>query len=132
VWEKLKWYYATSCTEIENHPITEVKPASGNHIFIMLLNLLLTYYPYAFHLICTQTEKWNINNNNSNNYVTINNICHNYRKQCKYLKLAFEIKKQWQMNIIIVTPLVPCAMAVNPNMLNQSPTNFTLLPCLMS
>jgi hypothetical protein len=75
-------------------------------------------------------EKWNINNNNSNNYVTINNICRNYRKQCKYQKLAFEIKKQWKLNMIIVTPLVSSAMEVNPNMLNQSPTKllFTAMP----
>jgi hypothetical protein len=66
-------------------------------------------------------EKWNINNNNSNNYVTINNVCHNYRKLCKYQKLAFKIKEQWQLNLIIVTPLVSSAVAVTPNMLNQSP-----------
>jgi hypothetical protein len=66
-------------------------------------------------------EKWNINNNNSNNYVTINNICHNYRKQSKYQKLAFEIRN-WKLNTIIVTPLVSSAMAVNLNMLNQSPS----------
>jgi len=45
---------------------------------------------------CIQMEKWNINNNNSKYYITINNICHNYRKQCKYQKLVFVIKKQWQ------------------------------------
>jgi len=33
-------------------------------------------------------EKWNINNNNSNNYVTINNICHNYRKQSKISEIG--------------------------------------------
>ena len=98
----------------------------------MFQNLLLTYYPCAFPMICIQTEKWNINNNNSNNYVTINIICHNYRKQCKHQKLAFKIRKQWQLNMIIVTPLVSSTMAVNPNMLNQSPTNFILLPCLVS
>jgi len=86
-----------------------------------------SYYPCAFSLICIQKEKWSTNNN-SNNYTTINNICHNYRKQCKYQKLAFEIKKQWQLNMIIVTPLVFSAMAVNPNILHQSPTNFSLLP----
>jgi hypothetical protein len=64
VWEKLKEYYATSCTKIENHPISEVKPARENHIFIMFQNLLLTYYPCAFPVIFIQTEKWNINNNN--------------------------------------------------------------------
>jgi len=98
----------------------------------MFQDLLLTYYPCAFPLICIQMEKWNINNNNSNNYVSINNICHNYRKQCKYQKMAFKIKKQWQLNMIIVTPMVSSAMAVNPNMLNQSPTNVSLLPCLVS
>jgi len=46
--------------------------------------------------------------------------------------LAFKIKKQWKLNMIIVTPLVSSAMAVTPNMLNQSPTNFSLLPCLVS
>jgi len=98
----------------------------------MFQNLLLTFYPCAFPMICIQMEKWNINNNNSNNYVTMNIICHNYRKQYKHQKLAFKIRKQWQLNMIIVTPLVYSTMAVNPNMLNQSPTNFVLLPCLVS
>jgi hypothetical protein len=77
-------------------------------------------------------EKWNITNNNSNNCVTIHNICDNYRKQCKYQRLAFEIKKQWQLNMIILTPLVSSPMGVNPNMLNQNPTNFSLPLCLVS
>ena len=48
----------------------------------------------------------------------MSSISHNYRKQCKYQKLAFEIKQQWQLNMIIVTPLVSSAMGVNPSMLN--------------
>jgi len=46
--------------------------------------------------------------------------------------LALEIKQQWQLNKIIVIPLVLSATWIITNMLNQSFTAFSLPPCLLS
>jgi len=44
----------------------------------------------------------------------------------------FEIKQQWQINKITVTPQIVSAMGVIPGMLNQNLTTPTLMPCLLS
>jgi len=46
--------------------------------------------------------------------------------------MAFDIRKQWQVNKIIVIPLRLSAMGVNPNTLNLSLTNFCVPPRLPS
>jgi hypothetical protein len=53
-------------------------------------------------------------------------------KQHKYQDLTLEIKQQWQLNKIIVIPLILSAMGCIPKMLNQSLTNLNLPPCLLS
>jgi hypothetical protein len=50
----------------------------------------------------------------------------------KYQELAVEIKQQWQLNKIIVIPLVLTATRIITNMLNQSLTALSLPPCLSS
>jgi hypothetical protein len=54
------------------------------------------------------------------------------KKQRKYQNLAFEIKQQWQLNEIIVIPLVLPATGVMPNVLNQSRTALNLPVHLLS
>ena len=46
--------------------------------------------------------------------------------------MAFDIKKWWQPDQIIVTPLVLSPTAVVHNMPNQSPTTLNVPPCLLS
>ena len=46
--------------------------------------------------------------------------------------MAFEVKQQWQLNKIIVIPLVLSAMFIITNMLNQSLTALTSPTCLLS
>jgi hypothetical protein len=53
-------------------------------------------------------------------------------KQRNHQDLAFEIKQQWQLNKIIVIPLVLSATAVISNMLNQSITTLNVPPHLLS
>ena len=56
----------------------------------------------------------------------------NREKQSKCQDLAFEIKQQWQLNKIIVIPLVLSVTGLIPNMLNQSLTTLNLLALLLS
>jgi len=51
-------------------------------------------------------------------------------KQSKYKDLAFETNQQWQLNKIIVIPLVFCYGLI-PNTLNQSLTTLHLQPGLL-
>ena len=52
------------------------------------------------------------------------------KKKCKCQEFLFEIKQWWQINKIIVIPLIVSATGVIPDMLNQNLTTPTLMPCL--
>jgi hypothetical protein len=56
----------------------------------------------------------------------------NIEKQRKCQDLAFEIKQQWQLNKIIVIPMVLSVKGLIPIMLNQSLTTLNLLALLLS